>query len=124
MDRFVVHVIDPDQAIAEGLATLLNTYGIRVISYPDAETFLACWPPVVKSPCCLMIETDLPGLSGPALLQQLRNECGDLHVILLVSVSSPALVEIAKSTSQVSVVEKPFINGTLIESVLRLQQAA
>lgn len=123
-DEFVVHVVDPDQAIAEGLATLLNTYGIEVCSYPDAETFLDSRPQLRPGHSCLLIEAELPGLSGPALVQILLDEFADLPVLLLINTSSPELIEMAGKASRFGVIEKPFRNGMLIEQVLRFRQAA
>ena len=123
-DQFVVHVVDPDQAIAEGLATLLNTYGIEVCSYPDAETFLETWSHSCPGHSCLLVEAELPGLSGPALLQKLLCEHADLPVLLLISTSSPRLIETAQSSSRFGVIEKPFVNGTLIQQILRLREVA
>jgi two-component system CheB/CheR fusion protein len=123
-EKFLVHVVDPDQAIAEGLATLLNTYGIEVCSYPDAETFLNSWSQLRPGHCCLLVEAELPGLSGPALVQILLDEFADLPVLLLINTSSPELIETARRSTRFGVIEKPFVNGTLIEQVLRLRQAA
>ena len=123
-DKFVVHVIDPDQAITDGLATLLATYGIQVDAYPDAETFLESWSPCDADRCCLLCAADLPGLSGPALLQQLCDASIELPVLLLVSRYSPELFAAAQGSSRVGIVEKPFVNDTLINSVLELTEAA
>lgn len=121
-EKFVVHIVDPDQAIADGLATLLSTYGIEVQSYPDAESFLRSWLPRRCCYCCLLAETDLPGLSGPALLRELREHDVEIPVFLLVSTSTPELIEVARSSSQAGVIEKPCINRALIDQVLRLKR--
>jgi FixJ family two-component response regulator len=123
-DEFVVHVVDPDEAIAEGLATLLNTYGIEVLSYPDAETFLDAWPQPCPAHCCLLVAADLPGLSGPALLRKVLDARPNLPVSLLISTSSPELIEVARVSSQIGVIEKPFVNGMLTDRVLRLREHA
>ena len=117
-DEFTVHVVDPDRAIGDGFAVLLSTYGIAVRSYPDAESFLECWPQVSAQRCCLIVEADLPGLSGPALIQRLADESDDLAVVLLVSTSSPELVNIAERSSHIGVVEKPLVHGTLIDELV------
>ena len=119
--EFVVHVVDPDQAIAEGLETLLDTYGIQVRSYRNAEAFLDSWPYMNAKKSCLLVEADLPGLSGPALVQQLLDDCADLPVLLLISTSSPELIEVARSSSRIGVIEKPFVDGVLIDQLLRLE---
>lgn len=120
-EKFVVHVVDPDPAIADGLSVLFDTYGIEVYSYRDAESFLEAMPPS-SGYRCLLIEANLPGISGPALLQKLRDECADLPVLLLISTSSPQLIEAARSARQVGVIEKPCTNGMLMKEVLRLRQ--
>lgn len=121
-DDFIVHVVDPDQSIADGLATLLGTYGIQVLSYPDAEAFLEAWPHLCPAHCCLLVEADLPGLSGPALLQKLLGDCADLPVLLLISTSAPELIEVALGSSRIGVIEKPFVDGMLTDRVLRLRE--
>lgn len=122
-DTFVVHVVDPDPAIADGLVTLLGTYGMRVCHYPDSESFLAALPRTCHGHSCLLVDADLPGLSGPALLQQLNNGFAHVPVLLLVSTSSPELIEAARSSSRISVIEKPFVDGMLVEQLVRLQHA-
>ena len=121
-DTFVVHVVDPDPAIADGLVALLDTYGMQVCYYPDAESFLNSQPRTCRGHCCLLIDADLPGLSGPALLQQLRDDFAHVPVLLFVSTLSPELIEAARSSSRVGVIEKPFVDGMLIDELLRLRR--
>lgn len=123
-EKFVVHIVDSDKAITEGLATLLSTYDIGVRCYPDAESFLRSWVPRGSCRCCLLAEAELPGLSGPALLHKLRVQQIEIPVLLLVSTSSPELIEAARGSSRVGVIEKPCVNYALIEQVLRLSQQA
>jgi FixJ family two-component response regulator len=123
-DKFVVHIVDPDQAITDGLETLLGTFDFEVQSYPDAESFLQSWTLHRCGPCCLLAEVDLPGLSGPALLHQLRQRQIDIPVLLLVSTSSPEMIDAARRASHVGIVEKPCVNDTLIDQVLRIRRQA
>ena len=122
-NSFVVHVVDPDPAIADGLVALLGTYGMQVCHYPDSESFLEALPGTCDGHCCLLVDADLPGLSGPALLQRLSNGFAHVPVLLFVSTSSPELIEAARSSSRVSVIEKPFVDGMLVKQLLRLQGA-
>ncbi len=122
-ENFMVHVVDSDQAIADGLVTLLGTYGIEVLSHPDAESFLRSWLPRRCRNCCLITEADLPGLSGPALLRKLRELRVEVPVLMLLSTSSPELIEVALSSGQVSVIQKPCHDRTLIDRVLSIRDA-
>jgi FixJ family two-component response regulator len=120
-ENFIVHVVDADQAIADGLTTLLGTYGIDVLSYQDAESFLRRWLPRRACNCCLITEADLPGLSGSAFLRELHELHVEIPVLMLVNTSSPELIEAAQSSDRIGVVQKPCLDHTLIDRVLRLR---
>ena len=120
-ENFMVHVVDSDQAIADGLATLIGTYGIEVMSHPDAESFLTYWLPRRCRNCCLITEADLPGLSGPVLLRELRELRVNIPVLMLVSTTAPELSETALSPGRISVIRKPCVDRTLIDRVLSLR---
>jgi FixJ family two-component response regulator len=123
-ENFMVHVVDSDQAIADGLATLLGTYGIEVLSHPNAESFLKYWLPRRCRNSCLITEADLPGLSGTALLRELRELRVNIPILMLVSTTSPELFDAALSSDGVSVIQKPCLDRTLIDRVLSLGAAA
>ena len=117
----MVHVVDSDQAIADGLATLLGAYGIDVLSHPDAESFLKFWLPRRCHNCCLITEADLPGLSGPAFLRELVELRVDIPVLMLVGTSSPELTRVALSSGCIGVIQKPCLDRTLIDRVLSIR---
>ena len=117
----MVHVVDSDQAIADGLATLLGAYGIDVLSHPDAESFLKFWLPRRCHNCCLITDADLPGLSGPAFLRELGELRVDIPVLMLVGTSSPELARVALSSGRIGVIQKPCLDRTLIDRVLSIR---
>ncbi len=119
--NFMVHVVDSDQAIADGLATLLGTYGIEVRSYPDAGSFLKFWLPRRWRNCCLIADADLPGLGAPALLRQLRELQVDIPVLMLVGTSTPDMIETARRSGAIGVIQKPCLDHTLIDRVLEFR---
>ena len=121
--KFVVHIVDPDAAIADGLATLLSTYGIEVHSYPDAESFLYSPQSIPREPGCLLVEADLPGVSGPALLEKLNGDLENLPVLLMVSTSSPELIAAAMRSDRIRVIEKPCVDDTLVQAILRIRDS-
>lgn len=120
-EDFVVHIVDSDQAIADGLATLLSAFGIEVIAYPDAEAFLNVWLPRRFVNCCLIAEAELPGPGGGALLRKLQELHVNIPVLLLVSPPAPELTDAARRSSEVSVIEKPCLDQTLINRVLKFK---
>ena len=121
--NFMVHVVDSDQAIADGLATLLGAYGIEVRSYPDPRSFLKFWLPRRWRNCCLIADADLPGLGAPALLRELRELKVDIPVLMLVGTSTPETVVAARRSGAIGVIQKPCLDRTLIDRVVSLRAA-
>ena len=39
--KYTVYVLDPDEAVCDGVRLLLDSFDIEVKAYPDAESFLA-----------------------------------------------------------------------------------
>ena len=122
--NFMVHVVDSDQAIADGLATLLGAYGIEVRSYADAGSFLRFWLPRRWRNCCLIADADLPGLGAPALLRELRELKVDIPVLMLVGTSTPEMIGAARRSGAIGVIQKPCLDHTLIDRVLEFRGEA
>lgn len=123
-EDFLVHVVDSDQAIADGLATLLTTYEIEVLKYPDIGSFLRYWLPRRHRNCCLITESDTAECSGPALLRELRELQVEIPVLLLVNSSSAELIKAARRSDQIGIIRKPCVDHTLVQRVLSLRSAS
>jgi FixJ family two-component response regulator len=123
-EDFVVHVVDSDQAIADGLATLLATYGVEVLRYPDIDSFLRYWLPRRHRNCCLITESDTAECSGPALLRELEELNVEIPLLLLVNASSAELIKDARSSDQFGVIRKPCLDHTLVQRVLSLRSSS
>ena len=123
-EDFLVHVVDSDQAIADGLATLLATYGVEVLRYPDIDSFLRYWLPRRHRNCCLITESDTAECSGPALLRELEALHVEIPVLLLVNASSAELIKDARSSDPFGVIRKPCLDHTLVQRVLSLRSSS
>ncbi len=65
-----VFVIDDDDSVCRALARLLCSAGFRVETFNSAPEFLKSSPPGADD--CLLIDVDMPGMSGPELRDVLR----------------------------------------------------
>lgn len=115
-----LYVVDADTAITEAIATLLGTYDLNVRTFVDAETFLEFRAYGTMRDGCIMIEVNLPGRGGLALLRQLRAEGVTLPVIILTNAHEPAMHRQAVRFGADRVVEKPLINDTLTYTVINV----
>lgn len=116
----IVYVVDPDAAIGEALTTLLDTYGIDVQTFTDAESFLASKPVDGQGSECLLAEIDLPGANAFSLVRQLRADGYRFPVILLTNSPRHEIEAQARKFGATEVLEKPLINAFLVERLSEL----
>lgn len=110
-----IHIVEQDPAVAKGLCMLFRALDASVKTYPDAETFLDAPPGSDQG--CLIIEMNLPGMDGLALLDRLRAEGVSLPAIMLSSKSDIATAVEAMRAGAFDFLEKPFIDRVLLERV-------
>src|SRR6516165_12109879 len=70
-DNPLVCVIDDDSLVRESLSRLLRSAGLKVQAFASAQEFLASRPS--EAPSCLVLDVQMPGISGLELQRQLRN---------------------------------------------------
>jgi len=119
-DQDTIYVIDPDPAISEAIAALLGTYNLQVKTFREAESFLAFRRTTDLAGGCLVIELNLPGLNGLALLRQLREEGTEVPIIVLTNAHEPVIHRQAVQFGADRVVEKPLINDMLTYTVMNV----
>ncbi|MCA9130581.1 MAG: response regulator [Planctomycetales bacterium] len=119
-DENIIHIIDPDWAIGEALGALLGTYGIAVRIFPDAESYLAFFAANEVKPRCVLIETELPGMTGLSLLRRLRDEQVEVPIIVLTSSQRPNVHQQAQQLGATEVVQKPLLNGFSLERLAQI----
>lgn len=119
----IVYVVDPDESIGDALTALLGTYDIQVRVFPTADLFLDAYSATSLTGCCLLVEANLPRLSGLSLLRQLRARGFTLPVIILTNPADQDIRQQAMQFGATDVLEKPLIKGVLAERLLKLLSA-
>jgi len=90
-----VAVVDDDESICRSLARLLRAAGIQAITYSSAEAFLAD----AKHPKfdCVVLDIQLPGISGLELQAQLASRSGGPPIIFITAHDSAQAREQARA---------------------------
>jgi two-component system response regulator DctR len=118
-----VFIVDDDASVREALAWLLRSRRLLSESFEGAEAFaamLGSFSP--SSPCCLLLDVRMPGMSGLALFDQIvaRNLADVLPVIFLTGHADvPTAVDMVKRGA-FDFCEKPFSDNALVD---RIEQA-
>ena len=76
-----VHVVDDDASVRRSLARLLGAAGFEVATYPSADDFLRSVDD--RASGCLLLDYDMPGLTGLDLQQRLLERGGHWQIVFL-----------------------------------------
>ncbi len=112
----VVFVVDDDVSVRESLEALIGTAGLRAETFASAADFLDNSP--VTSPCCLVLDVSLPGLSGLDLQQKLGDR-RDMPIIFITGHGDIPMSVQAMKAGAVEFLTKPFSDDVLLTSIRR-----
>jgi FixJ family two-component response regulator len=111
----VVFVVDDDPAMRDSLRWLIESTGLLVETFADAQTFLARIRPDV--PGCLVLDIRMPGLSGLDLQSELARRGIGLPTIVVTGHAEVPMAVRAVKAGAIDFIEKPFSDQLLLDRV-------
>jgi signal transduction histidine kinase len=111
----IVRVVDDDVSIRESLKTLIRSVGLRVEVFASAEEFLRNKRPDV--PGCLVLDVQLPGLSGFDLQSRMAETAMEIPIIFITGHGDIPMSVQAMKAGAVEFLIKPFDDQDLIEAI-------
>jgi two-component system CheB/CheR fusion protein len=121
-DATLISIVDDDAKVREALRQLLEANGHVVEDYATSEAFLTHFRPRAES--CLLLDANLPGMSGVELLQYLRKAGHRLPAIMITGYGDVRMAVAAMSAGASDFIEKPVSEAPLMASIARaLEQA-
>jgi FixJ family two-component response regulator len=115
-------VIDDDADMRQALEGLFRSVGLPVQTYASAQDFVTGELPV--SPCCLILDVRMPGMSGLDLQTELANENVHLPIIFLTGYGDVPMAVRALKAGAVNFITKPVRDQDLLDAVMSaLEQA-
>ncbi|WP_244839839.1 response regulator transcription factor [Mesorhizobium sp. 131-2-5] len=110
-----VFVVDDDEFVREALETLIQAAGWRACTFASADLFLAC--PPAAGPSCLVLDVNLPGLSGLDLQTAIAGERGDMPIIFVTGFGDVPMSVRAMKAGAVEFLTKPFGEQVLLNAI-------
>jgi FixJ family two-component response regulator len=111
----IVFVVDDDISVRESLEALIRDEGWRPKLFESARDFLARTP--TPAPSCLILDVNLPDLSGLDLQQRITGESAAMPIIFITAYGDiPTSVQAMKAGAA-EFLTKPFNAGVLIEAI-------
>jgi FixJ family two-component response regulator len=111
----LVAIVDDDPSVRRGLQRLIRSAGWKVETFASAQEFLD--RPLAISPNCLVLDLQLPGLSGLDLQQRMADLGLDIPVVFLTGQGNiPASVKAMKAGA-IEFLTKPVDEQNLLEAI-------
>jgi FixJ family two-component response regulator len=111
----LVRVVDDDESVRRSVGELLRSVGFSVAAYSSAQDFLARDPP--GAPGCLVLDVQLPGLTGLDLQRELLGTERALPIVFLTGLGDIPMSVRAIKSGAVEFLTKPFDTRSLLEAV-------
>jgi len=111
----VIAIVDDDPSVREGLQTLIRSAGWRAEAFCSAQDFLArrC----ADAPSCLILDLQLPGLSGLDLQKRMAEGNLDIPIVFLTGHGDiPASVRAMKAGA-IEFLTKPVEEEDLLRAI-------
>ncbi len=111
----VIAVVDDDLSAREGLSSLIRSAGLQVEVFASAQEFLS--HPGAEATSCLVLDLQLPGLSGLDMQKRMAEVGLDIPIVFLTGHGNiPASVQAMKAGA-VEFLTKPFDEHDLLQAI-------
>ena len=111
----VVYVIDDDPHVRSGLSNLFRSVGLQAEVFGSAAEFLCLERPA--TPCCLVVDVRLPGLSGLDFQAELAKRDCSPPVIFITGYGDIPMTVRALKAGAVEFLTKPFRDQELLDAI-------
>lgn len=115
MVKQTVYVVDDDVDVRDSLQWLLESVGLTVAAFDNAQAFLDSFVPGTSG--CIVMDVRMPGLSGISAQKQLPDYQVDLPLIMISGHGSVNMAVTAMTQGARTFIEKPFNDQLLLDHV-------
>jgi len=115
LSEAVVFIVDDDVLIRDSLEQLVKSVGLRVEIFLSAQDFLDFKLP--DSPCCLVLDIRMPGMSGLDLQDELQKRTIDIPVVFITGHGTVPMSVRAMKSGAIDFIQKPFEDQQLLDVI-------
>jgi FixJ family two-component response regulator len=114
----LVHVVDDDASFRTAIERRLKLAGYDVATYASSQDLLDHLPRD-ELPSCILLDVQMPGLSGPDLQKRLSELGSTVPIVFLTGHADTATTVRAIKAGAEDFLTKPVSSGQLIEAIER-----
>lgn len=112
----IIHTVDDDDDVRDSMRVLLESFGFTVRAFASAAEFLS--HPESEKADCLLLDLQMPGMTGLELLEQLRAR-GVRTPAILVTANDEDLGSRPARAKVLTVLHKPVADNELLQWIER-----
>ena len=116
--KSTIAIVEDDASFRRAVGRLLRVSGFETETFASAEDFLNSTLP--ESHSCLILDLNLPGMSGFELVDHLSEFGPHLPVIFITAQDEECLRERASVFPNTVYLRKPFVGAVLLEGLRSL----
>lgn len=113
----IIHVVDDDNSYRTAVGRLIEASGFRFAGYESGSDFLARLP--AQGPGCVLLDLQMPGLSGLELQGRLAETAPLLPIVFLTGHGDIASTVLAMKAGAEDFLEKSAPPGALLAAINR-----
>src|SRR5262245_27764290 len=111
----LVSVVDDDESVRESLPDLIRQFGFAAQAFASADAFLAS--EFVSRTGCLILDVAMPGMSGPALQQELIRRQQTIPIVFITTNDDRTVRPRLLAHGAVECLFKPFSDAALLDAL-------
>src|SRR6266404_4207450 len=111
----LVCVIDDEPSVRKGLSNLLRSAGLKVQTFASAKEFLI--NPPLEDLSCLVLDVQLPGISGLDLQKELVKGDAQIPIIFLTGYGDIPMTVRAVKAGAINFLTKPVDDEDLLKAI-------
>lgn len=114
-ERPTVFIVDDDVSVRESLELLIKSAGWRPKLFESAQSFLDA--PVLTSPCCLLLDVNMPGVNGLDLQSMITVSRSRMPIVFVSGFGDVPMTVKALKGGALDFLTKPIDTMALLDAV-------
>lgn len=119
MDECKVYVIDDSAEVRQAIKLLMSSVGLEIVEFESADDFVNQDRDFGQLEGCILLDVRMPGMSGLALLDHLKQLDYAPPVIMISGHGDIPMAVRAVQAGALNFIEKPFNEQELLDNVHR-----
>lgn len=110
-----IYIVDDDESVRRALGRLIRSAGLSSQVFASGESFLASLSDKARG--CLVMDIQMPGLTGHDVQEKLRERASAIRVIALSAQDDENTRERARKLGAVAFFRKPVDDQALLDAI-------